>query len=81
MSTLQELQAAIAEIETAVEADVAQDLIVVQKINELIAKITSGGQAANYQPQIDAVKTASAKLAGDNAAVQAAIDTAVPSNP
>lgn len=78
MANVQDLQAKIAAVAAAVDQDVAQDLKVVEAIDALIAKVEALPGGADLQPEIDALEAASAKLTGDNAAVQAAIDKAVP---
>ncbi len=80
-ATVKDLQDAIQGISDAVDADVAQDLKVVEAINALLAAIAAGGSTADFQPQIDQLKAVSSKLSSDNAAVQAAIDAAVPPTP
>lgn len=72
-ATLKDLQDAIEEIATAVEADVEQDKKVVEAIDKLLAANPS---SPDYQALVDKVKTETAKLAGDNEAVQAAVDSA-----
>lgn len=79
-ATLQDLKDAITEIHTAVDADLAQTAIVITKINELIAALANAGNT-DFQAEVDAVKAATAKLASDNAAVQAALDAAPTSTP
>lgn len=81
--TIQDLKDAIAPLQAAIDADVAQDEKVVEAINALLKKIEElNVPLPDLQPEIDALKAATAKLSSDNAAVQAAIDTAVPpSNP
>lgn len=78
--TLADLQAAITAIGVAVDADVEQDLKVVAAINALIAKIETIGNP-DLTAEVSGLATIAAKLAGDNAAVQAAIDAAVPPTP
>lgn len=78
--SIAELKAAIAVIGDAVEADVAQDLKVVEAINALIAKIEALGNP-DLTAEVEALSAVAAKLAGDNANVQAAIDAAVPPTP
>jgi methyl-accepting chemotaxis protein len=75
-STLEDLKNAIAEIGTAVDADIEQTTKVVEAVNALIKKIEDMGQATDFQAEVDALKAATAKLASDNAAVQEAIDKA-----
>lgn len=77
MATRQELNAALEEIRTAVDADVAQDLVVVEKINALLEAIRNAGNT-DFQEEVDALRAATTKLSSDNAAVQAALDSAVP---
>lgn len=76
MATKQDLTDAITAIQTSIDADVAQDIKVVEAINALIKKLEEG--STDFQVEVDALKAASAKLGSDNAAVQAAIDAAVP---
>jgi hypothetical protein len=78
MATLQDLKDAIADIQTKVDADVEQDVKVVEAINVLLAKLATLPNTQDFQEEVDAVKAASAKLSSDNAAVQTAIDAAVP---
>jgi hypothetical protein len=80
MATREELNAGIAEIHTAVDADLAQTQLVITKINELIAAIAAAGNT-DFQAEVDALKAATAKLSSDNAAVQAALDQVVPPTP
>jgi len=77
MATRQELNDALAEIQTAIDADVAQDVKVVEAINALLAALEAAGNT-DFQVEVDALKAASTKLSSDNAAVQAAIDASVP---
>lgn len=79
MATRQELNTEIAAIHTAVDADLAQTQVVITKINELIAAIQNSGNT-DFQAEVDALKSATSKLASDNAAVQAALD-ATPTPP
>ena len=73
--TIEELRAAITDISAKVDADVAQDVKVVEAINALIAKIGAG---QDFTAELAALQAAGNKLSSDNAAVQAAIDAAVP---
>lgn len=75
-ATLVELQAAITAIGQAVEADVAQDLKVVEAINALIAKIEAIGNP-DLTAEVQALADIAAKLSSDNVAVQTAIDAAL----
>jgi predicted transcriptional regulator len=75
--TLADLQAAITAIGEAVAADVAQDLKVVEAINALIAKIEALGNP-DLTAEVQALATIASQLTSDNAAVQEAIDKAVP---
>ena len=75
--TLADLQAAITAIGEAVAADVAQDQKVVEAINALLAKIAELGNT-DLTAEVEALAAIAANLTGDNAAVQAAIDAAVP---
>ena len=75
--TLQDLQQAIAAIGVAVEADVAQDIKVVEAINALIKKIDESGNT-DFTAEVQALSALSEKLSSDNAAVQEAIDKASP---
>lgn len=79
-ATLQELKDAILDIGVKVDADFEQDKKVVEAINALIKKIEESG-TQDFQAEVDALKAAGEKLASDNAAVQAAIDSAVPPTP
>lgn len=74
-ATLKDLQDAIADIGTKVDADVAQDVKVVEAINALIAKVNAG---QDFSAELASLKAAGDKLSSDNAAVQAAIDAANP---
>lgn len=75
--SLVDLQAAITAIGEAVAADVAQDLKVVEAINALIAKIETLGNP-DLTAEVAALAAIAAQLTSDNAAVQTAIDAAVP---
>ena len=77
MATRQDLQDALSGIQSAIEADVAQDIKVVEAVNALLAKLEAAGNI-DFQVEVDALKAASLKLGSDNAIVQAAIDAAVP---
>lgn len=76
-ASITELQAAITAIGEAVAADVAQDVKVVEAINALIAKIEALGNP-DLSAEVQALADIAAQLASDNAAVQAAIEKAVP---
>jgi predicted nucleic acid-binding Zn-ribbon protein len=76
-NTLQDLKDAIQEVSTAVDADVEQTTKVVEAVNALIKKIEETG-STDFEAEVTALKTATSKLASDNAAVQEAIDKAVP---
>lgn len=78
--TLADLQAAITAIGEAVAADVAQDVKVVEAINALIAKIESLGNT-DLTEEVQALAAIANQLSSDNAAVQEAIDKAVPPTP
>lgn len=73
MATLQDLKDQIAEIETAVEADVAQDIKVIAAIDALLKALENAGNH-DFQAEVNALKAASSKLSSDNQAVQDAID-------
>lgn len=75
--SIEDLNAAITAIGEAVAADVAQDVKVVEAINALKAKIDALGNP-DLSAQVQALATIAGSLSGDNAAVQAAIDAAVP---
>lgn len=76
--TIQDLKDAIGPLQAAIDADVAQDEKVVEAINAVLKKLEEIGTPPDLQPEIDALKAMAAKLSSDNAAVQAAIDAAVP---
>lgn len=75
MATLQDLKDQIAAIETAVEADVAQDIKVIAAIEALLKALEAAG-TTEFQAEVDALKAVSSKLSSDNQAVQDAIDKA-----
>lgn len=79
-ASIAELQAAITAIGEAVAADVAQDVKVVEAINALIAKIEALGNP-DLSAEVQALADIAANLASDNAAVQSAIEKALPPQP
>lgn len=78
--TLADLQAAIEQISTAVDADVAQDVKVLEAIEALIKKIEESGNT-DFTAEVTALSKIAEKLSSDNDAVQAAIDKALPPPP
>lgn len=74
--TLAELKQAIADISTAVDADVEQDKEVVRLARVLIDKIKALPNAADFEEEVTALSGATAKLSSDNAAIQTALDEA-----
>ena len=82
MATLQELQAAIGELATKVDEDVAQVAQLIVKVNELIDRINNTPGAPDFAQEVASLQAIRDKLISDNPAVQEAIDAAVPpSNP
>lgn len=79
--TVAELRALMQPLKDAILADVEQDKKVVEAVDALIKKIEAGGTTEDVQDLIDTVKAATSELSGDNAAVQAALDKAVPPTP
>lgn len=80
MATRQELNTALEAIRVAIDADVAQDLVVVEKLNALIAALAAAGNT-DFQAEVDALTAATTHLSSDNSAVQAALDAALPTPP
>ncbi len=75
--TLAEVMTAITELGTAIDADVEQDKVVVTAVNALIEKLKNiPPGTVDLTAEVDAVLAATSKLSADNAAVQAALDSA-----
>lgn len=73
----QDLQAAIAAIKQAIDADVAQDEKVTEAINILIAKIEGSGDK-EYEHEVAALSDISAKLLEANTNLKTAVERAMP---
>lgn len=73
--TQAELQAAIENLSTKVDEDIAQTAAIVTAVNALIAKIQASGNG-DFTAEVEALAAITAKLTVDNPAVQAAIDAA-----
>jgi hypothetical protein len=74
--TLADLDAAITALGQAIDADVAQDAVVVDLVTKLIAALDNVTLPPDVQAQVDALEASVGKLSGDNAAVQAKLDEA-----
>lgn len=84
---------AVTDFKGSVDADVAQTGVLVTEVRELVAAVKASASAVDFQEQVDAVEAAiagvaeaKAKLASDNADVDAAIaesnaQVPPPSNP
>lgn len=75
-ATLQDLQAAITAIGQAIDADAAQDQLVIAAIEALIAKINASTSAPDFTNEVAALSAAVANLGTSNAGIQTELDKA-----
>lgn len=71
--TLAEVQAAQAELDSAIDEQTGETVKLIKAVDDLLARVPV---TPDLQPLFDSIQASKAKLVGDNAAVQAALDKA-----